>query len=58
MICCYPNIYRWASHVIALTGASCAAKMTNGAAGAKSAVVSSSKNDDFDDMFGMEIIIL
>lgn len=55
MVCCYPNIYRWASHIVALTGVSCAAKMINGA---KSVTVPSSKTEDFGDMFGMEIEII
>lgn len=43
----YPHTYRWASHIIALTGISSIAKGT-----AAPAVASSTKADDFDDLFG------
>lgn len=50
----YPHTYRWASHIIALTGISSIAKgtATVTAAVASSTKAAAAKTDDFDDLFG------
>ena len=50
----YPHTYRWASHIIALTGISSIAKGTAAPAVASStkAATVAAKADDFDDLFG------
>ena len=51
----YPHTYRWASHIIALTGISSIAKGTTTtvtAAVASSTKAAAAKTDDFDDLFG------
>jgi len=51
----YPHTYRWASHIIALTGISSIAKGTAAtvtATVASSTKAAAAKTDDFDDLFG------
>ena len=50
----FPHTYRWASHIIALTGISAIAKGTSSTKAATAPVAASStaKAEDFDDLFG------
>lgn len=51
----FPNVYRWASHVVALTGISCVASMASQSSTKTEVVETKAKAaDDFDDMFGGE----
>ena len=47
-----PNVYRWAAHVVALTGITSISAASTGAAAAAPAAKKAAKEEDFDDMFG------
>ena len=45
-------MHRWATHIVALTGASIIAKASTGGASKPAATKAAAAADDFDDMFG------